>query len=171
MSIHTYGAFTIDTTTLPAKSLEALISRGITHYLGNEQASKVSTWVKTQSDEGVTIAEDEKEAKKLELVTAAHAALLDGTIGTRVGGPKLDPLTKALRDIAGEEVANILKGAGQKVPKGKETVHVKGEDLTFADLVSRRIENPAHAERLAKAAKKRVAEAKSAGENASLDDL
>lgn len=170
MSTHTYGKFTIDTVVIPPKSLEALINRGITHFLGNEQASKVSAWVKSEEAKGVTLADDEKEAKKQEFIEAAYTALVDGTIGNRVGGPKLDPLTRALRDIAGDEVTAILRGAGQKVPKGKETVDVKGESLTFADLVQRRIENEKHAERIAKLAKKRVAEAK-AGAEGDLEDL
>ena len=40
----TYGTHTLDFTKLPAKSLEAMLKRGVTHFLGNEQASKVSGW-------------------------------------------------------------------------------------------------------------------------------
>lgn len=169
MSTHTYGSFVIDTAALPAKSLEALISRGVTHYLGNEQASKVSAWVKKFKEDNADAepAEDEVAAKKAEFVAAAHAALLDGTIGTRVGGPKLDPLTRATRDIAGEEITAMLKKAGQKVPKGKETIEVKGQAMTFADLVDRRIASEAHGARIAKEAKSRVSKVV-AGE---MDDL
>lgn len=158
MSIHTYGNLSIDTTAIPAKSLEALISRGVTHYLGNEQASKVSGWIKKFKEDNADAepAKDEIAAKKAEFVSAAHAALLDGTIGTRTGGPKLDPLTRATRDIAGEEISAMLKKAGQKVPKGKETIEVKGQALTFADLVDRRIASEAHGARIAKEAKARV---------------
>lgn len=174
MSKHTYGDFTIDTAELPAKSLEALINRGITHFLGNEQASKVSAWVKglEEAEGAPKVADDEKAAKKAELVKAAYQALVDGTIGSgHGGGPKLDPLQRAIRDIAEEEVSSMLKGAGQKVPKGKETISVKGQDLTLADLVKRRVENAQHADRILKAAKARVASAAKASEGASLDDL
>lgn len=172
MSIHTYGNLSIDTSAIPAKSLEALISRGVTHYLGNEQASKVSGAVKKAIEDGTPLADDEIVALKAQYVAAAHAALLDGSIGTRVGGPKLDPLTRATRDIAGEEIGAMLKKAGQKVPKGKETIEVKGQALTFADLVDRRIASEAHGARIAKEAKARVASvSKAAAGEEGLDDL
>lgn len=173
MSVHKYGNFAFDTASLPEKSLEALISRGVTHYLGNEQASKVSAFAKKHLEEhGAPLADDEKAAKQAELVQAAYEALLAGTIGNRVGGPKLDPITRATRDIAGEEISAMLKKAGQKIPKGKETISVKGQDLTFAELVDRRIASEAHGERIAKAAKQRVAAAAKAVEaNEDLEDL
>lgn len=173
MSIHKYGNYTIDTDALPAVSLQALISRGITHYLGNEQASKVSAFAKkfAEDNNGTELAADEKSAKQAELVEAAHKALLDGTIGTRTGGPKLDPITKATRDIAAAEVAKVLKAGGHKVPKGKETVSIKGEDLTFGDLVDRRIASEKHGARIAKEAKVAVANAGKAVAEESTDDL
>jgi hypothetical protein len=171
MSVHKYGDFTIDTAAIPAKSLEALISRGVTHYLGNEQASKVSGWAKKVLEETkAEPSEDEIKVKKAEFVAAAHAALLDGSIGTRTGGPKLDPLERATRDIAGEEISAMLKKAGQKVPKGKETITVKGQELTFSDLVDRRIASEQHGERIAKDAKARVAKTAKVAEEG-LDDL
>lgn len=173
MSI-TYGKFTVDPTTLPPKSLEALLSRGLTHYLGNEQNSKVSTKAKKDAEAGNPWADDEKAKALADAQEEAFVALVAGTVGTRVGGPRLDPYEKALRDIAGEEVAEMLRKAGHKVPKGKEIVTVKGQALTFADLVARRVGDERHSDRLAKAAKARVAEierrAKGVAEE-SIDDL
>lgn len=170
----TYGKFTIDPTTLPPKSLEALISRGLTHYLGNEQNSKVSTKAKKDAEAGNAWADDEKAKALADAQEEAFAALVAGTIGTRVGGPRLDPYEKALRDIAGEEVAELLRKNGSKVPKGKETLTYKGAEYTFAELVARRIGDERHTERLAKAAKARVTEierrAKGVAEE-SIDDL
>lgn len=169
----TYGKFNIDFSALPVKAQDALISRGITHYLGNEQASKVSAWVKgLEEPEGAAkVTDDEKTAKKAEFMEAAFAALLDGTIGTRTGGPKADPLTRATRDIAGEEVKAVLKAGGHKVPAGTATLTIKGEALTFAQMVERRIASEKHGERIAKAAKARVAASAKPTEGEELDDL
>lgn len=173
MSVHKYGNYTIDTSTLLEKSLEALISRGITHFLGNEQASKVSAWAKKFAEEnGAEPAEDEKKAKQAELVAAAFEALNAGTIGTRAGGPKLDPITRAARDIAEDEITRLIKASNQKVPKGKETVSVRGETLTLSDMIDRRLASEKHGPRIAKEAKAAVAARARATEGSEgLDDL
>lgn len=169
----TYAGHEIDTDTLPANSIAALLSRGLTHYLGSEQASKVNSAAdKHEKENGTALADDEKATLKAQFVADAVKALQEGTIGTRTGGPRLDPMAKAIRDIAGEEVTALIRNAGHKVPKGKETVSVRGEDVTFGQLVDRRLANPEHAERIGKAAKARVAEAtKRLANVGSLDDL
>lgn len=173
MTNHTYNGIEVDTSKLPEASINALLSRGLTHYLGSEQASKVTAKVAAfEKEHGEAPAEDEKAAWKAQFIADAVKALQDGTIGTRTGGPRLDPLAKAIRDIAGEEVTALIRNAGHKVPKGKETVSVRGEEVTFGQLVDRRLANPEHAERIGKAAKARVAEAaKRLANVGSLDDL
>ena len=152
----TYDTHEIDFDHLPAKSQAALVARGVTHFLGNEQASKVSAWVKAQAEEGVEVGDDEKAAKKAEYVAAAIKALTEGTVGSRSVGPRATPFESALRAIAKEEVSAKLKAAKIKVPKGKETITYRGNELTLDDLIDRHIER--EGERLVKDANARVRE-------------
>ena len=147
MTTFTYGATSIDTEKLPAKSLEALIRRGIAHFLGNEQASKVASHFKDQ--EGVT--DEAKEAYKNECVAKAVAALHDGTIGNILRGPKGTSIEAVMRGLAEKEVRAILKTAGLTMPSGDKVVEfASGEKLTKGDLIGRRLAK--HGDRLKKEA-------------------
>lgn len=156
----TYDGNEIDFDSLPAASQVALVTRGVTHFLGNEQASKVSGWAKKiVEDGGEEPADDEKKAKKAEFVAAALEALRAGTVGSRTSaGPRATPFESALRAIAKEEVVNLLRQNKIKVPTKDSTISFKGEDLTMEQLIARRIANPNHAERLKKEAAAKVRE-------------
>lgn len=110
-----YDTFTVDTDSLPEASIAALLHRGLTHYLGNEQSSKVTAFKK--ANEGATDAE--VEAKASELRNAAFDALLNGTIGTRVGGPKLKGIDRLIHLVAVEQITALAASRGAKMPSGK----------------------------------------------------
>lgn len=143
----TYGTHTIDPAALPTKSVQALIARGIAHYLGNEQASKVASAF--DGVEGVT--DEQKSAKKAELQALAVKALVDGTIGTRAVGPRGSTVDTVMRALAKAEVIGILKHNKLSFPTGDKKVKFPdGTELSGADLIDRRIAK--HGERLRKEA-------------------
>jgi hypothetical protein len=142
----TYGDYTVDTDKLPEKSLAALIKRGLTHYLGNEQSSKTRAWEKAQKDEDgneVEVSDEAKAAKLAECQAKAHAALLDGTVGTITRGPGKDPVEAEIERQARAKIRETLKANGIKFSgEGDErTVTLKGEAFTMDQLVERQIAN------------------------------
>lgn len=75
-------------------------------------------------------------------------AILDGTIGHRVGGARLDPVERAVRDIVDSIIVNRARAKKLPVPKG--------QDLT--DLRDDYLSNVANATRVKAMAEARVAE-------------
>ena len=150
---------TIDLTALPAKIISALISRGLTHYLGSEQASKVKAFKDKHEAEhpGVELAEDEITAYKTEKVAEAVKALMEGTIGSRAVGIIIDPLDKVRNQVARARVVETLKANGIKVPKGEEACEFAGGvKLTMAELIERKLAK--EDEDITKEAKKIIAD-------------
>lgn len=115
MTILKYDTFEIDTDELPEASVNALLQRGLTHYLGNEQASKVTSWKKSHEDAD----ESAIEAQASEYRTAAYDALLNGTIGTRAGGPKLKGIDRLIHLVAVEQITAFAASQKAKMPSGK----------------------------------------------------
>jgi hypothetical protein len=110
----TYGEHSIDFSKLPEASVRAMLQRGVTHFLGSEQASKVSTKFK-DADEAINTDEAECVAKAL-------AALNEGTVGVSTRGSAADPLEAEIERITKREVVAVLKGQGLKFPKDGESV-------------------------------------------------
>lgn len=169
-----YGSHKIDFATLPATSQIALVSRGLTHFLGNEQASKLQAWaIKESGADKIEDAAQAKstvkdwksdevnaekvEAKMAELQTEAMAALMAGTVGVRISGPRATPLDSKRRQLARVEVLGVLSGAGVKVPKKDEQIKL-GENLfTLDELIARRLAHAEHGPRITKEAEKAIA--------------
>lgn len=151
-----YGPHTIDAAALPEQSMKALLQRGITHFLGNEQASKVASWAEgfeTKNSRKPTDAE--RDTAKADYVAGALKALAEGTIGVRSGGPRGSPTDTVIRQLARAEVVGILTTQKVKVPKGEEKVKFgDGTELTLAEMVSRRIAK--HGDRLTKEAEAKL---------------
>lgn len=162
-----YGDFSFDFTTLPNQSVRAMLSRGLTHFLGSEQASKIgpnSGWqAKFEKDNGRKPNDAEVAAQKAANLANAAKALTDGTVGT-ARGPKLDPIEAEMDRIAEREVWDTLAGANlckkNKKPKDEdEFTFANGDKFTFETLIERRLEK--HGDRVkAEATKKVNAEAK-----------
>lgn len=180
-----YGDYVVDTATLPEASLVALTSRGLTHYLSNEVSSKVNSWAQGEGQANSTdnaAVKAWKEANKAavdakteEVRKAAHAALLDGTVGTRTVGPRLTPLDTFKRQFAREGVVATLKANNIAVPKKKDDTIVMGENtFTMDQLIDRRLANPKFAPDIEKRAKAAVREQEKgieAASQVSTDDL
>lgn len=125
----TYGETQVDFSKLPETSVRAMLSRGLTHFLGSEQASKVIAKFKAE-DGTKSGTEVDWAAAKAEFVAAALVALHDGTVGVSTRGPTKDPLEAEIASIVKREVTATLKANGLKFPKDGETV-------TFGNGVTR----------------------------------
>ncbi len=144
-----YGDYSVDFDTLPAVSQAALALRGLTHVLGNEVASKVHNWAggetQANSDDKATVKAwkdahpDEIAAKGKEFAADVLEALASGTLGNRVGGPRLTPIETLKRQIAKGQIETILRAAKIKVPTKDDTVKTPDGEFTMAQLVDRRL--------------------------------
>lgn len=151
--------FNIDT--LPRQSLVSLVRKGLAHYLGNEQASKVTAWKASNPD-----ATDEAIAtRKSEFVAAAVEAILAGTMGVQsTRGPRATPVDAVARRMAEAEMRATLGKRNPPIamPKGEAVITLNTPDgtahtFTRVQLIERRLAHPVHGPRLRKAAEKEVA--------------
>lgn len=154
MTILKYDTFEVDTESLPEASIVALLQRGLTHYLGNEQASKVTSFKKSHED----ATEDEIEAKAEEFRTSAYDALLNGTIGTRAGGPKLKGLERLIHLVAVEQITAFAASQKAKMPSGK------GSAEKVAAMVEKWLSNDARKAAVTAEAQRRFDAQKDVGE-------
>lgn len=114
----TYGEHTFQVEALPEASVKALLSRGLTHFLGNEMAAKVSTAKAKASEAGSPMTEAAIAEMLVEVRANAVKALLEGTIGVRESsGPRITPLDRRMREAAKQELLAKLQVMGVKVPK------------------------------------------------------
>jgi len=164
-----YGNIALDTAKFHPTSIDAMIRRGVSHYLGNEMASKVVAWAESQNkvraDEAtkagkatyVPVSDDEKQAQKEIYQAEALVALEAGTVGVSNRGPRVDPLVALMVSIARREVVDTLKANGIKPPKGSDIVTFgDGATRTMEQMVEKRLAN--HGPRIESEAKKHLAE-------------
>lgn len=185
-SIVTYGEHTIDLSTLPTVSLDSLIRKGLAHYLGNEQASKVTEWKKqavakavqaakglddagmkalladpafyTEVSKGLGPNDAEVAAYKFDCIRNAVQALVDGKVGVGGSRPRGTALETVMRDIAEKEVRAVLKANNLTMPSGdKELEFADGTRHTRKGLIDRRLANPTHGPRIKAMAEKEIA--------------
>lgn len=160
-----YGTIEIDFDTLPSASQRALAQRGLTHFLGNEQASKLAAWSKAEGqanseDKATVLAWKEANSaavtsKMGELVAEANAALLAGTVGVRTSGPRVEPIDAVKTRLAKDEVLTILRNAKIAIPKKDEAVQfADGRTKSLAQMVTDRLAHAEHGPRITKAAEK-----------------
>lgn len=155
----TYGDHTLDFSKLPPKSLEAMLKRGVAHYLGNEVASKVSGRKAKAAADGTPLADDEVAAIKAEYVAAALQALNEGTVGVSTRGPAADPIDSEMEKIARAEINTVLKANGAKFQgKGEDrkVTFADGQSFTMPQLIERRLGSPDHGDRIRKEAEKAI---------------
>ncbi len=170
-NVITYGKHTVDFATVPPQSLTAMLRRGVSHFLGSEQASKVTAYFDPDRKlaDGETRLDDtpeNREIVKADFQAKAVDALLAGTVGMSTRGPAADPIETEINRIARREVGDILKKSGVKPPKkADETVTIGGTAYTLEQLIARRLDpnSPAgvdkktgvsHVDRITKEAKK-----------------
>lgn len=167
-----YGDFSFAVSSLPEASLVALLRRGVAHRLGNEVASKVSTYkAKPISEEvdGVKSerlpTEEETEAFKAAALAQAVTEIREGTIGTAVRGPSKDPLEAAIDAITRQSVIATLKANNIKPPKGDEVITLAGGvTRTMAEMMEKRYAKDKAS--IDKEAARRVADAKKRADEA-----
>jgi len=157
----------VDVAALPQTSLLMLCRKGLAHFLGNEQSSKVTAF-KEPKDGASPPSEAEIKAFHEAKIEEAIAALAAGTVGEgRASGPRLDPIEKEMRNIAEREVLGIIKANNIPFKKGVATFG-DGQEKSLATMVKARLE--AHGERLRKEAtaaiKAAERQAKAAAESA-----
>lgn len=141
--ITSYG-FEFDTAALPGQTLDALISRGLNHVLGNEVASKIAAFKSRIEKETGVAATDEAVSAQ---TTAERQAMIDklvaGTLGVRVAAaPSVDPIEAEMTRLAKAKIATVLKANGLKWAKdaeGVRTVTLKNGTFTMAELVERQL--------------------------------
>jgi len=164
-----YGDIALDTAKFHPTSVDAMIRRGVSHYLGNEMASKVVTWEASENkarQEAATkegratynpVSDEDKAAQKALFQADALAALEAGTVGVSNRGPRVDPLIALMQSIAKREVIDTLKANGIKPPKGSDIVTFgDGATRTMEQMVEKRL--GLHGERIKKEAERHLAE-------------
>lgn len=185
-NVITYGSFEIDMDKLPQTSVEAMFRRGVSHFFGSEQASKVVAYFNPEHDDAVNRpdSKEARDAKKAEFQKSAFEALIAGTVGVSVRGPTVDPKSAVIHRLAKAEVKAILATFKLKYPvKAEETVKLPdGSNVTGAQLIARRLDatgpagvdkktGVAHIDRLGKEADKIIAEqAKKNAKNEAMAD-
>ena len=171
-TVITFGTHSFDVAKLPVTSQMALIKRGISHYLGNEMASKVSTAKAKRRDEiaaatakgepsPAEYTEEEIAALSSQHLAAGVAAINEGTIGQGRGpsAPKADPVETVMRRIAIAELQTILRAQvpALALPTGEKVVtFANGKAFTREQLVALRMNSPKEGPRIREAALKEI---------------
>lgn len=157
-----YGNHALDTAKFHPNAIEAMVRRGVSHYLGNEMASKVVAWVESENKEraktgAAPVTDAEKDDKKLSFQADAIVALENGSVGQSNRGPRVDPLVAQMQAIAKREVIDTLKANNIKPPKGEDIVTFgDGATRTMAQMIEKRLAN--HGTRIETEAKKLLAD-------------
>lgn len=160
-----YGEIQRDPGKLPEATLKALLARGFSHVLGNEVSAKVVARVRSHlagaegkaddvSTDAVKAFRKDNAETVIKWTAEAQADALksmdEGTLGVRgPGGPRVDPVTSAMRNFAWEAIKAILKAQNLKVPTGEDTVTLqKGTpneaSYTREQLIERRLAHPTY---------------------------
>lgn len=138
-----YGDHTADFNTLPQASLVAMLRRGFGHFMGSEQASKVTEYFKPDNADETTLADTPENRAKMKADCQAKAmqALLEGKVGVSTRGPAVDPITKIIRRLATAEAKEKISAAKLAWPKKAEDVieFPDGRKLTATQLVDKLI--------------------------------
>jgi|HubBroStandDraft_1064217.scaffolds.fasta_scaffold17588_2 hypothetical protein len=125
---------------VPAISLFALAQRGLTHVLGNEVASALTAWKKT--DEGKAASQAQIDAWVKARRDAKFEQILAGTLGTRTASvPRATGIEALKRSIAIEWLKAKLAKSGVKLPTGDKTIEVAGTAMTRDELIAATLRN------------------------------
>lgn len=140
-----WGDFVVNPADVPVESLHALAQRGFTHVLGNEVASALTAWRKT--DEGKAANDAAIAAWVLTRRNAKVEQIMKGELGVRrvSAGPRVGGIGAIVRAVAVEWLRAKLAKSGAKLPSGEKTVNVAGKDMTREELVEQTV---ARAEKL-----------------------
>jgi hypothetical protein len=167
-------AITVSPADIPTISLFALAQRGFSHVLGNEVASKLAAFRKTE----VGAAADEAEVAAFTKAKREEALekILNGTLGTRAASsPRVTGIEALMRRVAVEflqaRFAAYSKKSGTKVslPTGDKVVEVAGRAMTREQLIEAELKR--NGEAIREEALRRQGAGAADEDEASLDDL
>ena len=129
-----WGSYEVSPSDVPAVSLLALAQRGWTHVFGNEVASALTAWRKTE--EGARSTQEQIDSWLAAKRDAKLAAIMAGTLGVRAAGqPKATGIEALVRSIAVEWLKVALATQGAKLPSGDKVITVKGKAMTREQLI------------------------------------
>jgi hypothetical protein len=148
LSTVAYNGVSYAVSEFPAVTQHFLMSRGLTHVLGNEIASKVTGWVKKQTvtNEDGTVTEPSAEAiaeKTAELTAERVASLRSGEISMRASGPRgpKDPVADKAWSLAYDIVigaATAQNRFGASAPKDRRISKTDLETMATNYLATQR---------------------------------
>lgn len=161
----TYGGYEIPLEDVPFGNVLAMIRRGITHYIGNEQAAKVTAkadaYVKkaaaeyAEANAGIAPDADTLEAIKAdaealrgdwakEVRDAAYKTLMEGEVGAGARGPAVDPFEAECERLAKARIKARFDAQSPriKMPKEGEKVQLANGEFTLDELIERQLSHP-----------------------------
>ena len=110
-SILSYGRWSVNANDLVPDSVKYLLQNGFSQSM-TDAAAFTKAQKEGKSDDEVAAMADAARDKRF-------AAILAGTVGTRVGGgPRLSPLERTMNDIVDERLAAICRARNVAQPKG-----------------------------------------------------
>jgi hypothetical protein len=116
----TYGDYSVEAAKLPAKAIAYLLQNGFSQSMTDAAAftkeQKTVKGVDDAPDRPMT--DDEVAALAKTKRDARFAAILAGEVGVRVGGPRVSPFDRTVRDIVDERIAAICSARKVALPKG-----------------------------------------------------
>ena len=122
-----YGDFELNASNASPATLSYLLHNGFHQSMVDAAAFS------KDEKEGKT--EDEVNAMALAKRTTRFENIMAGTVGSRVGGPRVRGIDKLIRDVAGEKLVAIAAAKGKALPKGKGSAEKIGKlvDMYLAD--------------------------------------
>jgi hypothetical protein len=151
-------SFTAEFGKLPEATQNKIVASGLNHILGNEVASRFTAWKDAEANVNAT--DEAKAAARLTIFSDFVKKINEGTLGTRIGGPKADPVETEMDNIARREVLELIAGAGVKIAAKDATddlpLNLNGVATTLGDLIERKLEKAG--DRIRKAAESSVKE-------------
>jgi hypothetical protein len=112
-----------DMGSLPVAAIHRLAQYGAKQWL----ADAIAGLAKELTAEGKT--PDEIKAAQDKAIADRWEAILNGTVGTRSGGPRLRGLDAFIRDVADERIKAVLAATNAKLAKDQHKVLPKGEAM------------------------------------------
>jgi hypothetical protein len=140
LSVLSYNGVAYPVENFPAVTQHFLMSRGLTHVLGNEIASKVTSWkvkstteVKAEDGTITEVGPDENaiNAKTAELTAERLASLISGEISTRASGPRgpKDPVADKAWQLAYDVVVGAATAQNRFGPASPKDRRISKTDL------------------------------------------
>lgn len=109
-SILTYGRWSLDANSAKPETIAYLLQNGFSQSMTDAAAFSKSDKEGKTGEEIAAMADAARQAR--------FEAICAGTVGTRVGGPRLSPVERATRDLVDERLSAICAARKVKMPEG-----------------------------------------------------